>query len=100
MVRVKVVRRTLASTGVGVFDVKVDLYFRICCLLNLKLFLTSQRRVQLAVRQLGALCKENVLSMPLFELYMVCRDVCFGKRLTQMILLPLVLCTLAGCRIR
>ena len=38
---------------------------------ELEVVLTSQRRVQLAVRQLGALCREAVASMPVFELYMV-----------------------------
>ena len=61
----------LASTSVGEFGVKTRCVFPDLLPFELEVVLTSQRRVQLAVRQLGALCKETLLSMTLFELCMV-----------------------------
>ena len=61
----------LASTSVGVVGVKSRTVFPDLLPFELEVVLSSQRRVQLAVRQLGALCRETVLSMPLFGLCIV-----------------------------
>ena len=61
----------LASTSVGVIYVKSRSVFPDLLPFELEVVLSSQRRVQLAVRQLGALGRETVLSMPLFGLCIV-----------------------------
>ena len=59
------------STGYGVCGVKSRSVFPDLLPFENEVVLTSQRRVQLAVSQFGAFCREVVASVPLVELCMV-----------------------------
>ena len=69
--RVKVVRRMLASTGYGVCGVKSRSVFPDLLPSENEVVLTLQRRAQLALSQFSASCREVVAGVPLFALCMV-----------------------------
>ena len=59
------------STGFAVCGVKSRSVFPDLLPVELEVVLTSQKRVQLAVSQFGAFCREAVASVPLFEVCIV-----------------------------
>lgn len=65
------VRKMLVSIDDGMCGVKSRSVFPDLLPFELEVVLTSQRRVQLAVSQFGAFCREAVASVPMFELSMV-----------------------------